>query len=261
MENKHIRPIASYRKANPELYRVINYNVSDTKLSKKQEENNFYWMYACFELDFFKRSKEGGFNKFCWKDENTKNNICTITEMGRLHLTGWYYNIENFTLGLCKKLYAAYNYKIDNNIQFNDLEFSKAIIHIRENIGYYYHNENELKIYLLKHFFEKEIQKLLPHPPEEYQHLLEVIDFLEDIKKRNLKKDPEFYYHRTDDLENYTIYLEELLESYGISYLSEEDFLKQNKKDSEEYVKQIQQQESEYIEKCNAVLLKTNLLT
>ncbi|MEW6274210.1 MAG: hypothetical protein AB1556_03735 [Bacillota bacterium] len=185
---------------------------------------------------------------------NTPNNKCTITEMGRLLLTGWYYNIENFTKKIYRQIFNAYRYKAENGIQFNDLEFAEAVKHIRENIGYYYHHENELKIYMLEHFFKEYIKPFLPKQPKELEAFAWAVKIIQKEKER-IKRDPDYYWQRLDDLESYVTYLEEILEDHGIEYLSLEEYTAQRERNGEEYLERLSEIEREYRKKCAAVLL------
>lgn len=256
MTDKHIRPIAAYKRVNPELYKHYNDIVSVLGLkagSSKQKENNFYHAYGMYMCGESVTEDKTGF--FVANDNYV--NICTITEMGRLLLTGWYYNIENFTIDICRKLYNAYAYKKNNNIVFNDLEFAKAIIYIRENAGYYYHNEDELKIYLLNHFFEKETKDLLPPAPKIFQ----IIDIVGREKKNNLKSDKDYYYKRADFLDSYVEHLQDVLDEYNISYQTEDEHKEIYDKEEKEIISDIVKEIDEHEEKCKAILLKSNLLT
>jgi hypothetical protein len=261
---KQIRPLTVYKRLNPELYKILQMGYESKGLSAKQRENEFYFMY-CFNnsglynpgLSYEDRKStcECG---FFWKDEENRNNKCTITEMGRLLLTGWYYGIEDFCKTVCQQLFNAWKYKQENSIEFNDLEFSEAVQHIRENIGYFYHHENDLKMYLLEHFFKEQMKPFLPEPPDELKTFTEVVDLLQGIKERNLKRDPDYYYKRCDDLENYVFYLEEILENYSIDHLDFEEYTAQEEEEGQKYFEKIGALEAEHKKKSAAVLFEEN---
>ena len=73
---------------------------------------------------------------FFWKSENNRNNKLTISELGRLLLTGWHYNIEEYTLELLRYVERSYYKKVKENEAFNDLEIHSVVKHLRENIIY-----------------------------------------------------------------------------------------------------------------------------
>ena len=47
-DKKHIRPLSTYRKVNPECHKRIFENDLIEVSSKKAKENEGYWMYAFF---------------------------------------------------------------------------------------------------------------------------------------------------------------------------------------------------------------------
>lgn len=257
--NEHIRPMATFKNACPELYKFYNSSlIFEGTFSAKQKENNFYWMYAIANSKI-PINKDNKPNSFYWKDGSTMQNKCTVVEMGRLLLYGWYYNNVNFTLELCENIYNAYIYKQDNNITFNDLDFSKAIYHIKDNFIYYYQNKNDLKIYMLKYFFDKEIKKVLPKLPEELKEFDSAFNHILKIKKTCLAKDKDYYYKQCNKYEDYTEYLEDILEQNNIKYLPFNKYTLPTK-EGDEYMAKIVSIEKKYQENCNNILLKNNLL-
>ena len=264
--SKTIRPITAYKRANPEFYNLCNSSVLHKGIaSKKQQENRFYYSYAFHNSNTFKKDTGIKENKFWFGDDgNTKVNVCTITEMGRILLYGWYYDIVNFTLDICQQIYNAYNYKVANGLKFNDMEFSKALILLRENLGYYYHNQDEYKIFLLKFFFEKEVQKLLPPPPEKYQRILDIDQKAQKKQANNIKKDPNYYTNKVFYLEQYVEYLHSIIAG-AVDYYSFEEFTKIENKERnkfwDEHIKKVKIEIEDHKEKCKAILLQTNLLT
>lgn len=247
-DKKHIRPLTAYKKANPEYYGIFEKIGVLKSISKKGRENEWYWWYG------YKKLKEA-LNiddkppSFFWQSEEVKNNIVTITEIGRLLLTGWYYDEKEWTIKVGGYVYKAYQRKKETGEEFNDLLFSKAVKHIRENISYYYNKENELKLYILKEFFNNELQPLLPERPEELKSLDEAIDFLSNIKKNALKKDKDFYYNKANFLEDYLFYLQEFMEeNYITGYLTEEEFKEEEELKNKSYWEKIQTLEENYNE-------------
>jgi len=259
-----IRPLIAFKKENPGVYAIIMQMVDRSACSIKQQENNFYYWYCFFESGIYKNHEgetiEEKINasdcRFFWKDPNTSNNKCTITEMGRLLLTGWYYGIKDFAQAICQQLFNAWKFKQDSSLSFNDLEFAEALKHIRENIGYYYHHTEQLKIYMLEHFFMEQIKPLLPEMPEKLKRFYEVTKLFEDIKQHNLKKKPDYYYERCEELEEYISYLEEILDENGLSYLSLEEYTKQQTEEGAHYVQEIEEAEQAYRARCSAALLE-----
>jgi hypothetical protein len=197
-------------------------------------------------------------HSFFWETVDKKANIGTVSELGRLLLSGWYYgeDVEDFTLEIAIYIFRAYQSKKESGEAFNDLEFKEAVKKIREDIGYYYHNQNELKLYILSTFFKDKLQPLLPDKPKELKTLDDTIQVLEDIKANNLKKDKQFYFKRAMLLEDYVAYLEEVLEVSGINgYLSEREFKEEQNVKDRAYWDKIKELEKNYKE-----LIKSNTL-
>jgi hypothetical protein len=239
---KHIRPLTAYKKANPDFYHFCweNDDLNDSK-SKKGKENLGYWIYCWIKLD--KSSKEGKPNPFFWNTAKSKNNLSTISEMGRLLLTAWYYNIEEWAMNVCGYVYNSYNKK-DNS--FNDLEFAKVVKHIRENIGFYLHNEQQLKLYIVESLFNDELQPLLPEKPKELKEYESGVEVMKELEKTWTKKDKDAFRKRMWNLDSYTGYLSDLLDQHGISYLELGEFLRGEQKENREYIDRLNQLYQEY---------------
>ena len=247
--SKQIRPLTAYKKAKPELYALYS-DVFEKKkgLSKKAQENEFYWNYA-----YFKMNEKALITPppFFWKSENNRNNKLTITELGRLLLTGWYYNIEEFTKELSGYVEKTYYKLVKEGKAFNDMEIYKVVKHLRENIRYYYHKPEEAKYYLLESLFKKDLQRLLPPPPERLEIFNKTIETLTEIRKNQKAKGIDYWINRADELENYIYYLQEFIEDLGVEgFLSFEDWEKKEKAEreklDEKYFKEIAELEREY---------------
>jgi hypothetical protein len=230
---KHIRPLTAFKKLNPELYALYS-DVFEKKkgLSKKAQENEFYWNYA-----YFKMNEKALITPppFFWKSENNRNNKLTISELGRLLLTGWHYNIEEYTLELLRYVERSYYKKVKENEAFNDLEIHSVVKHLRENIIYYYQNKDECKFYILDKLFNKTLKSILPPLPEKLKKHEELIDLLTEIRKNQIAKGIDFWINKADELENkvyeleaYADYLKEGIVSYGTGdFLTFDDYKKQ----------------------------------
>jgi hypothetical protein len=260
-----IRPLVAYKKTNPSLYDLIN-GLSDTDgLSKKQQENEFYWNYCMLESKLvssdrsLQEYRSQPAHLFFWKDEYNRNNKTTITEMGRLLLAGWYYDIEEFTIAVCRHIYNGWQRVKDNGGNIDDLIFAEAVKHIRENIVYYYHNEQDMRVYLLKAIFGDEIAPLLPEKPGR-------LETLELIEKYNAiyiaKRTKEQLFEEREDLEWYVGYLQDILDDCGVPYMIEEEYHAQREaeQNANPEVEKILADIRQYNEECKTVLLKSNLL-
>jgi hypothetical protein len=245
--SKQIRPLVAFKKAYPERYDILT-DKDNLGLSKKAQENEFYWMYAFCELNSFSKPlSEYLPHPFFWKDENNKNNKLTITELGRLLLTGWYYNIEDYTKELSQYVLRAHAKKVKEAEEFNDLEIYEVVNHIRENIGYYYHNQIEAKYYLLDKLFNKDLKKLLPPPPEKIKEYERIVSYISEIRKNQKKKGVDYWIDKAEDLESYNIYLQDILEEIVVvNYLSFEDWEKEKKQENKEYFKELNVIREEY---------------
>jgi hypothetical protein len=247
---KQIRPLVAYKKALPDLYKLY-LTVFDgwEGLSKKAQENNFYWNYAYFEM------KKGEMHPFFLKDGDNRNNKLTITELGRLLLTGWYYGIEEYTKEISLYVFNAYNKKVKEKEGFNDMEIYNLVKRIRENIGYYNSNKNEMKLFLLDGLFKTQLQELLPPPAKLKQHD-ETVDFLLEIRTNQKKKGIDFWVNKAESFEGYSYYLKELLEERELEFLTFEDWEIEFNKDGEGYSKEIDSLKKEYRKQLLNINLK-----
>ena len=197
------------------------------------------------------------FNSFFLTDWNKRNNVGTVTELGRLLLTGWYYNIKDWAKNVGGYIYRAYQRKEKTGEVFNDLLFAKAVKHIRENIAVYYHREEELRLYIIRKFFNNELQPLLPEKPEELKSLDKALEFIDTQHKNRLKKDKDWYVKHYNNLEEYVAYLQELLETANITdYLTEKEFTEGQKRESRAYWEKIETLEKNYNERIRGKTLK-----
>jgi len=249
-ENKHIRPLTSYKKCNPVHYDFLLHGSLPglEGNSKKDEENKVYYLYAWHwsgikSIDDSSESER--YNPFFFDtSESTRFTHKTIiTELGRLLMTGWYYDIEDWTKEICGYVYNSYNTKKE---LFNEYKYTEVIKSIRENIGYYYHNLDELKLYILESFFKDELKPMLSELPKKLQSHDKAVEFLDMIEKNALKKNKNYYKERTDFLENYVVRLEEIIESEGIVGINEDNFKKEFDEENKKYVKEITELRSQY---------------
>ncbi len=267
---KDIRPLTAFKKENPAIYDLfIDPLKEGLKGSKKQQENEFYWNYCFYESGintfkgkiYDKARKNDPVWQFFFRDEHTQNHKAIITELGRLLLAGWYYNIEDFTKDICRHVYNGYIKANEHNRVFNEMEARQAVKHIRNNIGYYYHNQEELKIYLLETMFPEEVKKYLPAAPEELQNFKEITSVLKKEKERNLKQDKDHYYKLADIQEHYIEHLQGLLEQHGINFLSLEEYQDQDRQLMQQHIDRVETAFKKYEEEKKKALLSCRLLT
>lgn len=243
--SKIIRPLAAFKKTNPELYNLYARDSEST--SKKAQENEIYFSYCLFNLEDTEfKKRERGKDSFYFNAKGAYTNKGTVSEIGRLLLSGWYYNIEQWTQEVGKYIYRAYKKKESSGDPFNDLEFKEAVKHIRDNIGYYYNNKPELKLYILETFFNDKLQALLPEQPEELKSHNEIIETLLGIRKNQKKKGIDYWINKYESIDVYSYYLAEILEEYGIEFLSFDDWQLQEELDTDQYFKNIDRLEKEY---------------
>jgi hypothetical protein len=247
---KQIRPLVAYKKENPENYKAyLTIDNGWEGLSKKAQENNFYWTYASMNI------KKERMHPFFWKDESNRNNKLTITELGRLLLTGWYCGIKDYTKEIALYVLNAYDKKVKEKEGFNDMEIYKVVKHIRENIGYYNSNKNELKIFMLDSLFKTQLQELLPQPDKLKQHD-EIVGILLGIRTNQKKKGIDFWVNKAESFEGYSYYLKELLEERELEFLTFEDWEIEFNKDDEGYSKEIDSLNKEYRKQLLNINLK-----
>jgi len=262
---KHIRPLSAFKrhieKEWPPGFLDSWYGKGK---SAKGNENEFYFNYCMYTFpdatpiehvlkdsskdlpkllqekildspEAFPHLFESKLNPFFLKDINTKNNISTVTALGRLMLTGWYYNVKEFTNEVVKYVYRSYNRP---NSVFEDLTFAKSVDRIRENIGYYYHNQDDLKLFILQSFFKTELEPLLPPKPELLQIVDDLIQGQRLYKARMMKNDKDYFFKKSNMQEMYIAHLEEILNLNCIPFPSYEDFEHQQKQECEDFKKE-----------------------
>lgn len=250
--SNHIRPITAFKKANPELYAEVLDLVGPEASSQKAKENSWYWWYSAVMVYDM---SQGAKDSFLFTSSGYCTNKGTVSEVGRLMLTAWYYNIEEWAKNISLYVYNSYHKKRQRADAFNDLEFKAAVKYIRDNIGYYYNNEQELKLYILQTFFEEEVEPLLPEPVDKLKTFKEVKALLNTIHKNRLKSDKNWYIRNYEILEDYCYYLSEILDSSNIPYLPLEDFKAKQERENEQYLKEIQEAESAYRDSLKRVSL------
>ena len=237
--SKQIRPLSAYKKQNPEIYAMISELSKEDTTSQKGRENNWYWWYASLEMKIDK-------DPFLFSPSGSKRNMGTVSEIGRLLLSGWYYGIMDWAQDVALFVYKSYHRKVERGEPFNDLEFKGAVKYIRDNMAYYYQNEVELKMYILETFFKDYVDHLLPEPPEDLKRHKEALNLLKEEHKNRLKKDKNWYIKNFEAVDGYCYYLSEILDSYSIPYLSLEDWEAEEAKEWRGYWERVEDAEKKY---------------
>jgi hypothetical protein len=241
---KHIRPLSAFKRTNPKTYALAMSFVDSG--SKKDRENAFYRIYARWYSGIPWDLSDGGpiqWNPFYFDKTNQEVNRAIVTEMGRLLLAGWYYNVQPFTVEVCGYIYKSYLKKRE---AFNELEFADKLKHIRENIGYYVNNPNDLKLYVLESFFPDELAPMLPEKPEVLQ-LLEVAHKSEQEEKS--RHDKHYYFNLTCEQEAYIEHLHSILKEKCIPFQSFKDFTAEREKQHQDFIKQCIEADRAYRER------------
>lgn len=232
--SKQIRPLSLLKRVNPDLYNhlISGGFLGKTGLSKKGTENEAYWLFCImfgekrddYNLD---DTDSLGRDSFYFRSPDVKNNIATVTELGRLLMIGYCYNnVEEFTKRIAGYVYRAYHKKLEAKQPFNDTDYSELVKYIRENIGYYHTREPEAKLLLLERLFKEELQPLLPPPTEELIKHNRVLEIATKLRKEQRKAGVDKWIDRTEEVEAYAYYLQELLDKIGYTdYLSLKDWI------------------------------------
>jgi len=293
---KTIRPLAAFKTVNPEIYKELS-TLSQAS-SLKAKENDFYFFYAVYSLEVEKVKEtldptqirlikhiknklnlteeeledeinslkkatrhliKREFNSFFYTEQGEPTNKGTVSELGRLLLYGWHYEVKEWTQEIGMYIYKAYKKKESKGEPFNDLDFKEAIKHIRENIGYYYNNAPELKLYILESFFKDQLEQLLPEKPLELQQFDDFVNFLTEMRGNQKKKGIDYWINEAESWQDYAYYLQELIEdNFGAEAPTFEQWKKEQ--NSEEYTEEIQRLREEYkasyINKINLIDLK-----
>ena len=245
---KQIRPLSAFKKANKKHFDLITTSADSKIHSKKQQEIIWYFQYCCLHLssnfdEEFPQDKDAWFKFFFTASGYKRRNVLIISEIGRVMLYGWYYDINEFAERIAMFIIRS---MLKNEGKLNDIEYKEACTHIRNNIGYYYQNENELKLYIVRKLFKDELQVLLPEPPERLKFIDEVHTILQNEEKRNLIKNKRHYIEETYKYQEYSIYLELLLEEYNVFYDNFETFTKKEQEKNKDFIQEIEELENEY---------------
>lgn len=257
----NIRPLAAFKKQNPEPYKKYLERMKIFELqggSKKQQENNFYYVYAFFSDGIEKGTHESPNPFLLDKKGSTRNNVTTVTELGRLLLTGWYYNLEEFAKQICGYIDRIYNNTAEQDRPLISGLMTEAINHLRDNLQYYAQNSDQMKLYLLQTLAKDEIARLEPEKPEK----LALVDEIIEMRKAfNLKHDKEYFIKLADNQEAYIEYLQEELDKWGIGYLSFEDKMKAVDEELKPFYEEIATLDKEHQAKLQAAALGNKLLS
>ena len=142
--NKVIRPLSKWKKENEERWQNVYMPLIKDSISEsnKSIENEFYFVFCLFNL------KEHELDSFFYSSKGNWTNKVLVSELGRLLLYGWYYNIEEWTKEIGIYVYKGYKEREKNKEPLDKKEISIKIKHIRDNIGYYYHNTSEVNMLL-----------------------------------------------------------------------------------------------------------------
>lgn len=250
---KHSRPTVWLKQVYPEIYSF--YFAEDplglsTSTSKKGRENDGYWFFARGYLRpiFYGENETDHPPSFFWKTLDARNNKGTVIEMGRLLLTLMQCDQKEWAVNVCTYVFKAYNKKQQAGQEINDAEYKNALQHIRENVGYYFNNEAELKLFILQKFFGEQLQTLLPEKPEELKQLYECLSFVEEIRKTQRAKGVEHWIKAYENLEEYIFYVTECLENMGISdaFMTLEQWKEEQEKECKEYASRIGEIKAQY---------------
>lgn len=136
--SQQIRPLVAFKKENIQYYNRL-VQISNYQGTEKSIENNFYYFYAVTKL------REPDVNdSFFFKNKELIINRGIITELGRLLIYGWYYQIADYAKGLCSLIIE--NYLQGAKGKINREKAVGLVRHIRENILYYNNNEEVIDL-------------------------------------------------------------------------------------------------------------------
>ena len=131
--NNHIRPLATWKRQNPEKYKLVyceGFGINE-EYSAKAQENTFYWYYCWAKY----ATRDEPFKKnIFWKSPNKRDNIRLLTELGRLLLAGWYYDLEEYTIEYGNWIIAEYDRATSAGVKFEQAKAIEVIKHIRQRL-------------------------------------------------------------------------------------------------------------------------------
>lgn len=267
MKNKVIRPLIWYKKVYSDDYDIVKRLWIDKfKGSSKDRENAFYYLFGFKELGdifydgYFKRNitEIKTPTDFFFKNGKEVRKLI-ITEMGRLLIYGLYYeyhysNLPDITKDICSYIFNSWKLKQET---FNEKVFTEKLKHIRINYIYYSFHPQDLKLYILESFFNDEITSLLPKKPKELERYEFCKVYVESERKRNLKKDKNYYIKRTEMLENYIEYIKENgFWDFNHDIIDFDSYEEMQNEENKKYWKELDDLEKEYKESLSNIDIK-----
>ena len=159
---------------------------------------------------------------FFWDTSlNKRINITIATELGRLLLYGWYYNLYDYSEKLCFDVIKVYFKKVKLKEKILDVDFCNVLQDLRINLEYYNSKKDEAKLLILDRLLSSNLKNFYPLETKENKDTLE---FILAIRKAQKKRGIGYWINRAEDYEGYCYYLKELLELNNLSNLSLEEY-------------------------------------
>ena len=212
---KVIRPLTAFKKANKELYNIYNTIFNEgVGTSVKAKENNFYSTFSVLRLKDEKTSFDVKY--FFWDTSlNKRINITIATELGRLLLYGWYYNLYDYSEKLCFDVIKVYFKKVKLKEKILDVDFCNVLQDLRINLEYYNIKKDEAKLLILDRLLSSNLKNFYSLETKENK---EALEFFLTIKKAHKKRGLDYWINRAEDYEGYCYYLQDLLELNNLSF-------------------------------------------
>jgi len=146
-----------------------------------------------------------------------------LIEIGRCYITAYYYGITKHHFKMMEWLYNSFKAHQKMDIKFPHLEYARVFKTIRQNYEYYYHNDAELKLLIIKNLFKQKAEKLLPEKTDKHK-LLDSL--LERGKKKWFGSSKQTLIKVINWKDDYIEHLQDILINYGIEFEDEVEFNK-----------------------------------
>jgi hypothetical protein len=221
---RKIRPLTAYKKWNPKIYEMICRFVQnifeDDKKGTKSFQNHWYYIYAMHYGFYDTKSLLGTkYEGIVSHDKRNFYRMHTVTEIGRLALTGWYLGIEDFAREINQWVVKSWFRHHKTFVNFPDMEYARFLSDVRNNIEYWYQNKEDLKLKLVNEFFKDDIKHLLPEKTKIHKMLDALTDYSSFKGKSRIDLINEIRWWR-----DYAESLSERLDDYNIPYETEYEY-------------------------------------
>ena len=248
MKKGVLRPLKAFYKymdKNPVMYSI--YGAKGKKKGTKAYDNEVAWNCGWMHCENKKVDDLGELSKwqkeFCFSNDAKPIRKGCVTEIGRLYITAFVYDVLDYHYEMMGWIQRCYYKHKKQGREFPDLGYARVLQRIRQNYGYYFRNQYELKYLIIEKFFKKELEKALPRKPK-FMRLIEKYhrekyNKFKGLSRQTLMDCGNFDYE-------YVQYLREQLNYYRLPHQTPKEFWKERNDNIDYLEKRYFQEKSEY---------------